>query len=182
MTDALERLAERLPEVKAYRDEPYIDFDDGGTGSRYVVKIVADAALAACANKFAAVVILIDEYEQENARLKTELEATEGAFELRKQIDSDLVWELRRRAEQAEAELENVLLTDAAVKRIAELEAELAALRARTEQALVDVYCMGMKEAVVVGRLCDDSLDRSGAMLGRIREKARAAREEASDG
>ena len=57
-------------------------------------------------------------------------------------------------------------------------EAEVERLRERLEPALARIYKLGTREAVVVGRLCDDELDRSGAMLGRVRDLAAREGEE----
>lgn len=47
--------------------------------------------------------------------------------------------------------------------------------------ALAELYNYGTERAVVVGELCDEILDRSGAMLGEVRKVAEYRRENGID-
>ena len=53
-----------------------------------------------------------------------------------------------------------------------ELEAEVERLQAEKENALVEIYARGNQTAfAAVAQVCDEKLDRSGALLGRVRER-----------
>ena len=54
---------------------------------------------------------------------------------------------------------------------------EYIAARDRLEEALPKMYKQSVRHAVFVAELCDEYLDRSGAMLGRIRKAALAKAE-----
>ena len=57
---------------------------------------------------------------------------------------------------------------------LAEAEAKATALEERLELALAELYAKGLAERVVVAELCDDYLDRSGGLLGRVRRRSRS--------
>jgi phage shock protein A len=54
------------------------------------------------------------------------------------------------------------------------LRSELDEMREALEMALAEIYVRGVTASVAVAYVCDEKLDRSGALLGRIRERAAA--------
>jgi hypothetical protein len=58
-------------------------------------------------------------------------------------------------------------------RNLRESQARVRELEEGVERAMAEVYSQSREAAVVVARVCDEELDRSGALLGRVRKAAR---------
>lgn len=59
-------------------------------------------------------------------------------------------------------------------ERVVEFEDRFAKMQEKLENDLASIYIQGITDAATISRLCDQRLDKSGAMLGRVRNIAAA--------